>query len=229
VTTVAALDPDRGGVTKLVVAENRVSFLSVPHLPRRLTIWGEGGGAGDILSWLAWLDRVAMTYWGDIDHGLVILDRVCAEAPHARSIPMDLDTLLAYKGFWGTSLCRTSPKSRTCSRLSAPCTSSCAPARRMTARSRAPIAVDGMISATNAGDSEQFLAASARDAVLNDWGRVFEGRDRIAAWNAAENIGVNSKITVTAVTRVEGGHVSLGVNVSGDGYTGPGTFDIEVA
>lgn len=86
-----------------------------------------------------------------------------------------------------------------------------------------------MISATNAGDSEQFLAAFARDAVLNDWGRVFKGRDRIAAWNAAENIGVNSKITVTAVTRVEGGHVTLGVNVSGDGYTGPGTFDIEVA
>ena len=101
--TVAALDPARVGVTELVVVENKVSFLSVPHVPGRLTMWGEGGGAGEMLSWLPWLDRVAVTYWGDIDtHGLVILDRVRAHAPHARSILMDVDTLLAYKQFWGT-------------------------------------------------------------------------------------------------------------------------------
>jgi len=101
--TLAALDPAPAGVTELVVVENKVSFLSVPHLPGRLTIWGEGGGAGEMLSWLPWLDRVAVTYWGDIDtHGMVILDRVRAQAPHARSILMDLDTLLAHKEFWGT-------------------------------------------------------------------------------------------------------------------------------
>lgn len=99
----AALDPSEAGVTELVVVENKVSFLAVPHIAGRLTMWGEGGGAGEILSWLPWLDDVSVTYWGDIDtHGLVILDRVRAQAPHARSALMDVDTLLAHKEFWGT-------------------------------------------------------------------------------------------------------------------------------
>ena len=58
-----------------------------------------------------------------------------------------------------------------------------------------------MIDATNRGDSEDFLAAFADDAVLDDWGRTFTGDEEIAGWNARENIGVNSHIEVTGVER----------------------------
>jgi RNA polymerase sigma factor (sigma-70 family) len=85
-----------------------------------------------------------------------------------------------------------------------------------------------MIDATNRGDSEDFLAAFADDAVLDDWGRTFTGHDEIAGWNARENIGVNSHIDVTGVER-SGDEVRVGVSVSGDGYNGGGAFTFALA
>lgn len=85
-----------------------------------------------------------------------------------------------------------------------------------------------MIDATNRGDSEDFLAAFADDAVLDDWGRTFSGHEEIAGWNARENIGVNSHIEVTGVER-SGNQVRVGVSVSGDGYNGGGAFTFELA
>jgi hypothetical protein len=85
-----------------------------------------------------------------------------------------------------------------------------------------------MIDATNRGDSEDFLAAFADDAVLDDWGRTFTGHDEIAGWNARENIGVNSHIAVTGVER-SGNEVCVGVSVSGDGYNGGGAFTFVLA
>ena len=85
-----------------------------------------------------------------------------------------------------------------------------------------------MFDATNREDREAFLLAFAEDAVLDDWGRTFEGRERISAWNANENMGVHSRIEVTSVRR-EGGSVLVGVEVRGDGYNGGGTFEFDVA
>jgi hypothetical protein len=85
-----------------------------------------------------------------------------------------------------------------------------------------------MIDATNRGDSEDFLAAFADDALLEDWGRTFTGRDEIAGWNARENIGVNSHIEVTGVER-SGDSIRVGVAVSGDGYNGGGAFTFVLA
>jgi hypothetical protein len=85
-----------------------------------------------------------------------------------------------------------------------------------------------MLDATNRGDSDAFLAAFADDAVLEDWGRTFTGREEIAGWNARENIGVNSQIEVTGVDR-SGDEVRVGVSVSGDGYNGGGAFTFRLA
>lgn len=100
-TTLAELDPSAAKITQLVVVENKISFLTVPHLPGRLTLWGEGRGAAEMLSWLPWLHQVEILYWGDIDtHGFAILDSVRAQAPHTQSLMMDLPTLLSHKDYW---------------------------------------------------------------------------------------------------------------------------------
>jgi|SRR6187200_612975 ketosteroid isomerase-like protein len=88
-------------------------------------------------------------------------------------------------------------------------------------------AIRRMIDATNSGDDAAFLDAFADDAVLDDWGRTFTGRDEIAGWNERENIGVNSHIEVTEVQR-EGDAVRVGVAVTGDGYNGGGAMTFEL-
>ena len=55
-------------------------------------------------------------------------------------------------------------------------------------------AIQAFFDATNAADSDAFVAAFADDAVLIDWGREFHGHAEIARWNANENIGVQSQI-----------------------------------
>jgi len=50
----------------------------------------------------AWLHRVAIWYWGDIDtHGFAILDQFRSLFPHTKSFLMDKATLLEHKVSWG--------------------------------------------------------------------------------------------------------------------------------
>jgi hypothetical protein len=85
-----------------------------------------------------------------------------------------------------------------------------------------------MIDATNSRDVASFLDAFADDAVIDDWGRTFTGRDEIAGWNERENIGVNSHIEATDVQR-DGEAVRVGITVTGDGYNGGGAMTFHVA
>ena len=85
--------------------------------------------------------------------------------------------------------------------------------------------IRAMIGATNRGDSRALLEAFSEDAVLTHFGRTFDGRAEISRWNANENIGTWNRIAVTGVTRSgEEGTVTVGIEVSGEGYNGPGTF-----
>lgn len=86
-------------------------------------------------------------------------------------------------------------------------------------------AVRRMIEATNAEDSEVFLAAFAEDAIVDDFGRRFVGKAEISDWNDRENIGTRNRIAVTGVSP-DGDGVVVSVQVSGDGYNGGGTFAI---
>jgi hypothetical protein len=90
-------------------------------------------------------------------------------------------------------------------------------------------AIRAVFDATNAGDSDAFVAAFADDAVLIDWGREFHGHAEIARWNDNENIGVQSQIAVTGVERTASGSSVVGVQVSGNGYNGGGSFEFDVA
>jgi ketosteroid isomerase-like protein len=86
-----------------------------------------------------------------------------------------------------------------------------------------PPAIAEFFAATEAGDRERFVAAFAADAVLDDWGRSFSGRDGIARWNESDNMGVGSRIRVTGAEE-RGGIVLVSVQVTGGGYNGGGTM-----
>ncbi len=86
-----------------------------------------------------------------------------------------------------------------------------------------PQAVADFFEATNADDRDRFLAAFSDDAVLDDWGHVYAGRDAIAGWNETDNMGVSSHIDVTGFEQRDGSYV-VSIQVTGNGYNGGGSM-----
>jgi hypothetical protein len=87
-------------VSRVFVTENRINGLAMPACPASLVIFGLGYGV-DRLSDVPWLTDCPLWYWGDIDtHGFGILDRLRRVLPHARSLMMDRETLLAHRDLW---------------------------------------------------------------------------------------------------------------------------------
>ena len=86
----------------VLVIENEISYLSVEVPAGGVVIWGKGFEV-DAVGRLPWLAEAEVIYWGDIDtHGFAILDRLRAWVPHARSVLMDRDTLVAHRDRWGS-------------------------------------------------------------------------------------------------------------------------------
>ena len=86
---------------RVVVTENETNFLALPALPQAIVIFGAGYG-WDALARAGWLQRCELHYWGDIDpHGFAILDQLRGHFPHAASLLMDRETLLAHRALWG--------------------------------------------------------------------------------------------------------------------------------
>lgn len=84
-----------------LIVENEITYLSVPVRAGGVVLWGKGYDADQPAS-LDWLSTTDVDYWGDIDtHGFAILNRVRAHVPHARSVLMDRETLLAHETRWG--------------------------------------------------------------------------------------------------------------------------------
>jgi len=93
----AALDPP---VERVFFTENEINGLAFPAVQASLVIFGLGYGL-ERLSEVRWLDQRALHYWGDIDtHGFHMLDRLRARFPHAASLLMDRETLLAHAPLW---------------------------------------------------------------------------------------------------------------------------------
>ena len=90
------------GITAAYVLENEITYLAFPAVVGALVIFG-GGYAVSALESLGWLAGVDLNHWGDIDtHGFAILNRLRRRFPHARSMLMDRETLLAHSGQWVT-------------------------------------------------------------------------------------------------------------------------------
>ena len=96
----------------------------------------------------------------------------------------------------------------------------------MSLSSDVPLAIQAFVDATNAGDSDAFVAAFTEDAFLSDWGREFEGREGVAAWDRSDNIGRNTHFELLGVKPGLGDQQFVTtVMVTGDGFNG--TSDLE--
>lgn len=84
----------------VVVVENEISYLAFPRLPGAAVVLGDGYAVSRLAA-LPWLADRDVVYWGDLDtHGFRALDRLRRFAPAARSMLMDLPTLLAHRAHW---------------------------------------------------------------------------------------------------------------------------------
>jgi hypothetical protein len=88
-------------VERVYVTENEVNFLAFPAVPKSIVVFGAGYG-WEALATADWLRQQPLYYWGDLDtHGFAVLDQLRAHQPQARSLLMDLDTLMAHRPHWG--------------------------------------------------------------------------------------------------------------------------------
>ena len=88
-------------VRRVFITENEINGLAFPDHPDSLVIFGLGYGL-ERLAAVAWLQDVAVHYWGDIDtHGFAMLHRLRTRLPHARALLMDRETLEAHRPLWG--------------------------------------------------------------------------------------------------------------------------------
>ncbi len=89
----------RDRIDQIFITENETNFLAFPDAERSMVLFGAGYGF-DALADIAWLSRLKVYYWGDIDtHGLAILDQLRAYVPHTSSLLMDTTTLHAHRSF----------------------------------------------------------------------------------------------------------------------------------
>ena len=89
------------GVSRVFALENEINFLAFPDVTGGMAIFGAGYGF-ESLAKARWINSCKFYYWGDIDtHGFAILDQLRAHFPHAESLLMDRETLLASRNLWG--------------------------------------------------------------------------------------------------------------------------------
>lgn len=83
---------------KVVIVENKMTFLTLPVLTGAIGVWG-GGGAAELLTSVEWLRRCELFYWGDIDvHGFHILSRLRAAFPRTQSLLMGPQMVESFRG-----------------------------------------------------------------------------------------------------------------------------------
>ncbi len=88
-------------IERVFVIENDICALTLPLAKKSLVIFGRGYFF-DHLTACAWLHRIPLWYWGDIDtHGFAILDQFRSLFPHTKSFLMDRATLLGHSSSWG--------------------------------------------------------------------------------------------------------------------------------
>src|ERR1700722_6925130 len=90
-------------------------------------------------------------------------------------------------------------------------------------RRDAELIVRQAIDAANASDTDAFLQCFEETGRVDDWGRVFVGRDAIRQWSDAEFIGMNVALDVQeVVTSCE--NVTIAAEVGGSGFNGLSHF-----
>lgn len=91
-----------------------------------------------------------------------------------------------------------------------------------------PPPVRAVFDATNAADSDAFVAAFAPDGVIDDWGTTYQGHDGIRGWNNTDNIGVQARLDPSGAAWDHDEYV-VTATVSGNGFNGESHFRFQVA
>ncbi|GEK29470.1 nuclear transport factor 2 family protein [Furfurilactobacillus siliginis] len=88
-----------------------------------------------------------------------------------------------------------------------------------------PLVLQQFITTTNAADSDGFIALFTDDGSINDWGNVYEGRDRVARWNQTDNIGKQSQFKLVDGKQTAPAQWCLQIHVAGNGFNGTSPFE----
>lgn len=89
----------RWNIPRVLIVENKAVFLCLPDIPNTLAILGSGKAAV-LLSTCKWIENSDLVYWGDCDEaGFGILSSMRALFPKVRSIFMDYESWMRWKGF----------------------------------------------------------------------------------------------------------------------------------
>ncbi|WP_208458394.1 nuclear transport factor 2 family protein [Burkholderia vietnamiensis] len=83
------------------------------------------------------------------------------------------------------------------------------------------------IDSSNRGDAAGVVASFTPNAILDDWGRHFEGHAGVASWDRTDNTGVQSHIEPKRV-KTRGDIVVVTVKVSGNGFNGTGRMRFQL-
>lgn len=82
---------------RVLIVENKFTFLSLPRMEDVFAIWG-AGGAVELLSGAEWLRRRELFYWGDLDvAGFHLLNRLRRAWGHVTSVMMDAEALAEFE------------------------------------------------------------------------------------------------------------------------------------
>ncbi len=85
-------------VENILIAENKMNFLTLPLMTSTAAIWSGGGFNIGYLKNATWLLKKKIIYWGDIDeHGLQILHQLRSYYSHAQSVMMDRGTFDTFR------------------------------------------------------------------------------------------------------------------------------------
>lgn len=88
-----------------------------------------------------------------------------------------------------------------------------------------PTPIAAFIDATNAGDSDAFVAAFTEDGTLDDWGRVASGHESIREWDRTDNIGKESHFELVDIAAEAAADTYLvHLRVKGKGFNGTSPF-----
>jgi hypothetical protein len=87
----------RWGGMRVLISENKMTFLTLPNVSGAVGIWGAGNAAA-LLHSVSWLANCDLFYWGDIDaQGFEILARLREVFPSVQSIMMDDVTMTHFR------------------------------------------------------------------------------------------------------------------------------------
>ena len=79
------------------------------------------------------------------------------------------------------------------------------------------------LAAANSGNIDQFLDCFAADGSVDDWGRIFSGRQAIRDWSDREFIGAHVILEVVEQS-ADGETAVVTAQVGGSGFNGESTF-----